>query len=60
MPTGGQSVASAPVKPVFQKTPPAAQSETQAAPAPSETQNAPAPSVNNSPEDSSVVKGGLY
>jgi cell division septation protein DedD len=58
---GGQSVASAPVKPVFQTTPPAAQRETppetQAAP---ETQTAPEPSVNNSPEDPSVVKGGLY
>jgi hypothetical protein len=66
IPPGGQSVASVPVKPVFQKTPAAAQSETQPAPVPAETpaapesQTAPEPSVNNSPEDPSVVKGGLY
>jgi len=60
IPPGGQSVAAAPVTPVFQKTPPAAQSEMPAAPAPAETPNAPDPSVNNPPEDSSVVKGGLY
>jgi hypothetical protein len=57
---GGQTVASVPVKPVFQTMPPAAPPERPAAPAPPETQTAPEPSVSNSPEDSSVVKGGLY
>jgi hypothetical protein len=57
---GGQTVASVPVKPVFQTMPPGAPPERPAAPAPPETQTAPEPSVSNSPEDSSVVKGGLY
>jgi hypothetical protein len=60
IPPGGQSVATAPVKPVLHKTSPAPQSETQAAPEPADSPAAVTPSVNNSPEDSSVVKGGLY
>jgi hypothetical protein len=60
IPPGGQSVASAPMNPVFQKTPPAPQADTRAAPEPTDSPAAVTPSVNNSPEDSSVVKGGLY
>jgi hypothetical protein len=52
---GGQSVASVPVKPVFQTTPPAAQPE-----APPQAQTAPEPSADDPPENPSVVKGGLY
>jgi hypothetical protein len=59
IPPGGQSVASAPVKPVFQTMPPAAPPETQTAPE-SSANNSSEDSSVNSPEDSGVVKGGLY